>query len=70
MQQKVLVKNMSCQNCVKHVSNHFLELDGVTAVEVDLNSQEVTVTTDTQHSLEDFQISLEETVYTAIAVKE
>lgn len=69
MKQIVHVENMSCQNCVKHVTNHFLELTGVSVVDVDLEQKEATVTTDVAHSLEDFQTSLEDTVYEAIVVK-
>lgn len=68
MKQIVHVENMSCQNCVKHVTNHFLELAGVSAVEIDLEQKEAVVTTDVVHSLEEFQASLEDTVYEATAV--
>lgn len=69
MKQIVNVENMSCQNCVKHVSNHFLTLAGVSAVEVDLDKKEAVVTTDTAHTLAEYQASLEETVYEAVAVR-
>lgn len=70
MKQIILVENMSCQKCVKHVREHFLTLEGVSTVDVILDKKEVAVTTDTQHSLDDFQASLEDTVYEAVAVKE
>lgn len=69
MKQIVTVENMSCQNCVKHVTNHFLELEGVSTVEIDLDKKEVTVVTGKEHRLVDFQISLEDTVYEAVDLK-
>jgi copper chaperone CopZ len=33
MKQTLKLKNLSCQNCVKHVTNHFLDLDGVEEVQ-------------------------------------
>ncbi|MFX3703636.1 heavy-metal-associated domain-containing protein, partial [Streptococcus suis] len=29
MKQTWKLKNLSCQNCVKHVTKHLLEMDGV-----------------------------------------
>lgn len=43
------VTGMTCENCVKHVTTELTEIDGVTGVSVDLNSEgtsHVTVTSD------------------------
>ena len=53
MKQIVEVENMSCQNCVKHVTAHFLELEGVSGVAINLDTKEATVTTDVLYSLDD-----------------
>ncbi|HEM2558770.1 TPA: heavy-metal-associated domain-containing protein [Streptococcus suis] len=39
MKQTLKLKNLSCQNCVKHVTNHFLDLDGVEEVKIQLEEQ-------------------------------
>ncbi|KXT83114.1 Copper chaperone [Streptococcus sp. DD11] len=70
MKQIVTLKNLSCQNCVKHVTEHFLSMDGVTEVAVDLNSQTAAVTTDTVYSAADYQAALAKTIYQVSAVKE
>ncbi len=69
MKQIVEVENMSCQNCVKHVTAHFLELEGVSGVAINLDTKEATVTTDVLYGLDDYQASLEDTVYEVVAVK-
>ena len=35
MKQTVQLENLSCQNCVKHVTQHFLSMEGVSDVTVD-----------------------------------
>ena len=69
MKQIVEVENMSCQNCVKHVTAHFLELEGVSGVAINLDTKEATVTIDVLYGLDDYQASLEDTVYEVVAVK-
>ena len=69
MKQIVEVENMSCQNCVKHVTAHFLELEGVSGVAINLDTKEATVTTDVLYSLDEYQVSLDDTVYEAVAIK-
>ena len=32
MKQTVQLENLSCQNCVKHVTKHFLSMEGVSDV--------------------------------------
>ena len=45
MKQIVQLENLSCQNCVKHVTQHFLSMEGVSDVAVDLEQQTAHVTT-------------------------
>lgn len=69
MKQILTIANMSCQNCVKHVTNHLSEMEHVSDVVVDLETKTATVTTDTAYSLADYQASLDDTVYEVTAVQ-
>lgn len=64
--QTVKLNNLSCQNCVKHVTEHFKSMSGVAEVTIDLDQQVATVETSVHHSLEDYQASLADTVYEAV----
>ncbi|WP_449450134.1 heavy-metal-associated domain-containing protein [Streptococcus suis] len=63
MKQTLKLKNLSCQNCVKHVTNHLLELDGVEAVKIQLEEQLAEVETSVAYDLEQYQEVLEDTIY-------
>ncbi|ANC99106.1 heavy-metal-associated domain-containing protein [Streptococcus suis] len=63
MKQTLKLKNLSCQNCVKHVTNHFLELDGVEEVKIQLEEQLAEVETSVAYDLEQYQEVLEDTIY-------
>ncbi|MEG3240778.1 heavy metal-associated domain-containing protein [Streptococcus suis] len=63
MKQTLKLKNLSCQNCVKHVTNHFLEMDGVEAVKIQLEEQLAEVETSVAYDLEQYQEVLEDTIY-------
>ncbi|MCQ8267560.1 heavy-metal-associated domain-containing protein [Streptococcus suis] len=66
MKQTLKLKNLSCQNCVKHVTNHFLEMDGVDEVSIHLEEQLAEVQTSVEHSLERYKEALEDTVYEVV----
>ncbi|HEL2484900.1 TPA: heavy-metal-associated domain-containing protein [Streptococcus suis] len=63
MKQTLKLKNLSCQNCVKHATNHFLELDGVEEVKIQLEEQLAEVETTVAYDLEQYQEVLEDTIY-------
>ncbi|HEL1589092.1 TPA: heavy-metal-associated domain-containing protein [Streptococcus suis] len=63
MKQTLKLKNLSCQNCVKHVTNHFLEMDGVEEVNIQLEEQLAEVETSVAYDLEQYQEVLEDTIY-------
>lgn len=63
MKQTLKLKNLSCQNCVKHVTNHLLELDGVEEVNIQLEEQLAEVETSVAYDLEAYQEVLKDTVY-------
>ena len=68
MKQTVQLENLSCQNCVKHVTKHFLSMEGVSDVVVDLEKQTAQVTTDKSHSTSDYEAALAKTIYKVLAV--
>ncbi|MEG3308909.1 heavy metal-associated domain-containing protein [Streptococcus suis] len=63
MKQTLKLKNLSCQNCVKHVTNHLLDLDGVEAVKIQLEEQLAEVETSVTYDLERYQEVLDDTIY-------
>ena len=68
MKQIVTLENISCQNCVKHVTDHFQTLTGVSDVQIDLDTKVATVTTDHTYSAEDYQAALAKTIYKVVNV--
>ena len=68
MKQTVQLENLSCQNCVKHVTQHFLSMEGVSDVAVDLERQTAQVTTDKSHSTSDYEAALAKTIYKVVSV--
>lgn len=63
MKQMLKLKNLSCQNCVKHVTDHLLDLDGVEEVKIQLEEQLAEVETSVEYDLERYQEVLEDTIY-------
>ncbi len=63
MKQTLKLKNLSCQNCVKHVTNHLLDLDGVEGVNIQLDQQLAEVETSVAYDLEQYQEVLDDTIY-------
>lgn len=68
MKQTLTLTNMSCQHCVKRVTEALSQLTGVKEVQVDFEAKTATVTTDVVYSQTDYQIALEDTVYEVTAV--
>ncbi|MEK0400594.1 heavy metal-associated domain-containing protein [Streptococcus suis] len=63
MKQTLKLKNLSCQNCVKHVTDHLLDLDGVEEVKIQLEEQLAEVETSVAYDLEQYQEVLDDTIY-------
>ena len=70
MKQTVQLENLSCQNCVKHVTQHFLSMEDVSDVTVDLDKQTAEVIADRSLSAEDYQAVLSKTIYKVLAVQD
>ena len=69
MKQTIQLENLSCQNCVKHVTQHFLSMEGVSDVVVDLEKQTAQVTTDKLYSVSDYEVALSKTINKVLAVQ-
>lgn len=70
MKQTVQLENLSCQNCVKHVTQHFLSMEGVSDVTVDLDKQTAEIITERPLTVEDYQATLSKTIYKVLAVQD
>ena len=70
MKQTIQLENLSCQNCVKHVTQHFLSMEGVSDVTVDLDKQTAEVIADRSLSVEDYQVALSKTIYKVLGVQD
>ena len=70
MKQTVQLENLSCQNCVKHVTQHFLSMERVSNVTVDLDKQTAEIIADRSLSAEDYQAALSKTIYKVLAVQD
>ena len=70
MKQTVQLENLSCQNCVKHVTQHFLSMEGVSDVEVDLEKQAAEIITERPLTVEDYQAALSKPIYKVLAVQD
>lgn len=71
-QTTIDVDGMTCGNCVQHVSEELGELDGVSAVDVDLNAggiSAVTVTSSSPLSEESVREAVDEAGYTVSAIR-
>lgn len=63
MKHVLKLKNLSCQNCVKHVTEHLLDLDGVEEVKIQLEEKLAEVETSVAYDVDVYQEALEDTIY-------
>lgn len=70
MKQTVQLENLSCQNCVKHVTQHFLSMEDVSDVTVDLDKQTAEIITERSLTVEEYQAALSKTIYKVLAVQD
>jgi copper chaperone CopZ len=57
------VTGMTCEHCVRSVTEEISTLDGVTSVDVDLSSGKVTVASTKQLGADDVRAAVEEAGY-------
>ncbi|MFF5992354.1 MULTISPECIES: heavy-metal-associated domain-containing protein [Prauserella] len=62
-QQTYTVTGMTCEHCVRSVTEEVGALSGVTDVAVDLPTGEVTVTSDQELGVDDVRAAVEEAGY-------
>ena len=63
MRQRIKLKNLSCQKCIKHVSDHLFALDGIEEVKIQLEEQIAEINTGVAYKLEEYQGALVNTIY-------
>ena len=63
MQTTLKIEGMMCKHCQKHVHDALAKMAGVTAVEVSLEENSATVTSDKEISLDDFAKVIDEAGY-------
>lgn len=63
MKKVLRLKNLSCQNCVRHVTDHLSAIDGVTNVTVRLENQVAEVTTTILLDIKEYERALDDTIY-------
>lgn len=63
MIQRISVAGMTCQNCVRHVSDALSELPGVGSVSIDLASGTVQIDSDRQIANSELEKALDEAGY-------
>ena len=68
MTKELKIKGMSCQHCVKHVTNALQEVAGVTSVKVDLDQANAMVETDGSVSEQVLKDAVAEAGYEVTAI--
>lgn len=68
MKKKISIEGMSCEHCVAHVKNALEGIDGVSAVEVNLEGKYATVQTDVNDEI--LKEAIEEEGYDVVKIEE
>lgn len=63
MQTTLKIEGMMCKHCVKHVHDALAKMDGVTAVDVSLENNSATVTTDKDIPLDEYAKVIDDAGY-------
>lgn len=66
MKQEVTVKGMVCQGCANAVKTKLGNIKGVNSVEINLDKELATLTTDKEISKDSLQTALEDTNYEVV----
>lgn len=70
MKKKIAIEGMSCEHCVKHVTNALQELAGVSKVEVSLAAKNAVIEGTTDISDEDLRAAIDEAGYEVTQIEE
>jgi len=68
MKKKISISGMSCEHCVKHVSNALQELSGVSKVEVNLAGKHAIVELSADISDDAIKAAIDEVGYEVTAI--
>ncbi|QGU95990.1 copper ion binding protein [Clostridium bovifaecis] len=69
MKKKILVEGMSCGHCVNHVKEALSELNGVTSVEVNLDSKSAIIESAIDVSDEDIKFAVDDAGYEVTGIE-
>lgn len=69
MKYTAIVEGMNCNGCANSVKAAFTQVDGVQEVDVDLESKEATIVSQSELSESKLKDALEDTTYTVLSVK-
>ena len=70
MKKKILVEGMSCGHCVNHVKNALEEINGVTDVNVDLQSKTAVIEANGEVKDGDIKFAIEDAGYEVVSIQE
>lgn len=70
MKKSIKVEGMSCGHCVNHVKNALEEINGVTDVNVDLNSKIAVIEADAEVKDGDIKFAIEDAGYEVVSIEE
>lgn len=69
MKKKIFIEGMSCQNCVRHVTEALEEISGVKSVKVDLEGKFAEVELDSPVEEEKFKAAIDEAGYEVTSIE-
>ena len=69
MNKKISIEGMSCEHCIKHVTNALSELNGVNSVDVNLEGNYAIIHTANEVSDEDIKAALDDAGYDVVGVE-
>jgi Copper chaperone len=70
MKKSIIVEGMSCGHCVNHVKNALEDLNGVTDVNVDLNSKIAVIEASSEVKDGDIKFAIEDAGYEVVSIQE
>lgn len=69
MTKKILIEGMSCEHCVNHVKEALSELNGVTSVDVNLNSKSAILEAAQDVKDEEIKSAVDEVGYEVVGIE-
>lgn len=69
MKKKILIEGMSCGHCVNHVKEALSELNGVTSVEVNLDSKSAVIEATEDVKDADIKFAVEDAGYDVVGIE-